>query len=233
VSDINPITVEATILDVEFNPASGWYAVNTDQGKFSTKIAELAQQALDAKGYRGIVQGGEKVTTKPAPDGSGMRTYRDRYFNAFTPTAAGPGNGGYTLPQQQAPPPPAATGFAQTPAGVPTPAPTPAAPAAAGFSPPTAQERSKTNREDAWRMALTSGSERAVQTLPLLAKEQQTFDNQKAIALAWAKWIFFTPVPVEIAGTQVMPHALPQEDLAAAGVGYESPPAPSDDDIPF
>jgi hypothetical protein len=220
-SDISPITVEATIQDVEYNQASGWYAVVTDQGKFSTKIAEVAQRALDAKGYRGLIQGGEKVTTKPAPDGSGMRTYRDRYFNDFTPTALG-GNGGFTQP---AAPPPAATGFAQTPAAQ---TPLPGLDPAKDFT-PASNERAKTPRDDAWRMALTSGSERAVQTLPMLAVEHQTFDSQKAIALAWAKWIFFTPVPVEIAGTQVMPNAQPQIEPVAG----ESPPPHTDDDIPY
>lgn len=222
-SDITPITVEATIQDVEYNQQSGWYAVITDQGKFSTKIAELAQQALDAKGYRGIIQGGEKVTTKPARDGSGMRTYVDRYFNQFTPG----GNGGAFLQPQMpaqggAPPPPAATGFAQAPAGQMQ---MPTTPPPKDFT-PASNERAKTPREDAWRMALTSGSERAVQTLPLLQQDQQSFDVQKAIALAWAKWIFFTPVPMEIAGTQVMPNTQHDE-------GYESAPAHTDDDIPF
>ena len=221
-SDISPITVEATIQDVEYNQASGWYAVITDQGKFSTKIAELAQRALDAKGYRGIIQGGEKVTTKPAPDGSGMRTYRDRYFNDFTPQQVG-ANGGFTPAGSPPPaPPPPATGFAQVPAGQTRLDP------AKDFTPASAQERSKTNREDAWRMALTSGSERAVQTLPHLAIEHQTFDAQKSIALAWAKWIFFTPVPMEIAGTQVMPNPQPPYD----DPGPQTPP-PGDSDIPF
>jgi hypothetical protein len=66
-------------------------------------------------------------------------------------------------------------------------------PAAHGFS---AGERGygwKTDPDDAWRMALTSGSERAVQTLPHMPETQRDFETQKRIAIAWAKFIYFTP----------------------------------------
>lgn len=55
----------------------------------------------------------------------------------------------------------------------------------------------ETNPVNAWRMALTSGSERAVQTLPLMPTEQRDFETQKQIALAWALWIVNTPQPAE------------------------------------
>ena len=216
------LTVEATIQDVEHDVASGWYKIVTDQGDYSTKIRENAEDALRLRNQRALINYTERVVTKPAADGSGMRTYRNRYFSraSAAPNGGAPAGSGFTT-----------TGGQQT-----------ALDPAEGFTPPSG-ERSKTNREDAWRMAMTSGSERAVQTLPMLAKEQQSFESQKAIALAWAKWIFFTPVPIEVAGTAVMPHTLPTIQpevetqlaaLAGAGAGgYEEAPPHGDDDIPF
>ena len=71
----------------------------------------------------------------------------------------------------------------------------------------------KTQPDDAWRMALTSGTERAVQTLQHMPENQRSFDVQKRIALAWASFIFFTPKPQSfgdaVAGTNDNPDDIP------------------------
>jgi hypothetical protein len=90
------------------------------------------------------------------------------------------------------------------------------------------------NPERSWRICLQTGGKLAVATLPLLQKDQQTFDNQKAIALAWGKFFFFTPVPHEIAGVAVMPQRLPAEEgVPAFAGGYDTPPPHTDTDIPY
>ena len=102
----------------------------------------------------------------------------------------------------------------------------------------------KTAPEDAWRMALTSGSERAVQTLPLLPDGQRDFDSQKTIAIAWARFIFFTQMPDAPAQQMMLPpdpESRPPGDeyqpfAGAENVLREIPETmtpPPDDDIPF
>ena len=89
------------------------------------------------------------------------------------------------------------------------------------------------NPERSWRICLQTGGKLAVATLPLMPNEQRSFDTQKQIALAWAKFFHFTPVPHLIAGTQVVPPSPEVEEPVAVGGGYDSPPAPTDDDIPY
>lgn len=81
----------------------------------------------------------------------------------------------------------------------------------------------RTHPESAWRMALTSGSERAVQTLPLMPSEQRDFETQKAIALAWAHFIMDTPQSA----------AAGEVRASTAPGAYDEPPPVEDDDIPF
>lgn len=86
----------------------------------------------------------------------------------------------------------------------------------------------KTDPEDAWRMCLNKGGELAVATLPLMSNEQRSFEVQKQIAIAWAKFFLFTPLPR-------------LEELAFGGgngfnAGSANPdqsPPHGDDDIPF
>jgi hypothetical protein len=91
----------------------------------------------------------------------------------------------------------------------------------------------KTDPGDAWRMCLNKGGELAVGTMPMMPVEQRDFDTQKRIAIAWARFFFFTPPPSADE---------PAFASTAAGHGpgayqepdsYETPPPPSDDDIPF
>jgi hypothetical protein len=196
-------TAEVTIQRVTQNFDTGWYTVETDQGKYATKIAELASEAKSLEGKHVLLDYDEQVVNKPAPDGSGMRTYRNRYYNRASEAPAT--NGPAVIEQVSS---------------------------------------RRTPREDAWRMCLGVGAKCAVDTLALMPNEQRTFDIQKTIALAWAKFLFFTPMP-DAMGASAPP--TPEEAYRPfAGVGaehpgaydepgggYERPPAPGDQDIPF
>ena len=82
-----------------------------------------------------------------------------------------------------------------------------------------------------WSISLGVGIKAAVATLPFFPEEQRTFELQKQVALGWARFHFFSP----------MPSALPENvvPLAGVAVGAHDPgpdpgfPAPTDDDIPF
>jgi hypothetical protein len=101
------------------------------------------------------------------------------------------------------------------------------------------------NPEKTWRIALQVGGHLAVDTLPLLPNEQRTFEAQKQIALAWAKFFYFTPVPPAMVGSQMpppSPQAAYRNEPAAVGGGYsepshpgayDEPPPHTDDDIPY
>lgn len=86
----------------------------------------------------------------------------------------------------------------------------------------------KTDPNDAWRMCLNKGGELAVMTLPLMPDDQRSFEIQKQIATAWAKFFYFTPLPAEGVNT------------AAAALGFGDAPQPdftssaaAPDDIPY
>lgn len=90
----------------------------------------------------------------------------------------------------------------------------------------------KTDPDDAWRMCLNKGGELAVSTMPLMPVEQRDFETQKRLAVAWARFFFYTPLPTDA-------------DFATAAAGTsrstEAPGAynepdfgqPAEDDIPF
>jgi hypothetical protein len=91
----------------------------------------------------------------------------------------------------------------------------------------------------AWRICLQTGAKVAIQTLPHLAPEQRTFENQKQIAYAWALFFMDTKQGDAHATPPSTPATVQQ---SARGVGWEptgdpgreyEPPPPTDDDIPF
>jgi hypothetical protein len=97
----------------------------------------------------------------------------------------------------------------------------------------TAETTRKTAPTDAWRMCLNKGGELAVLTMPLMPVEQRDFDTQKRIAVAWARFFFFSPVP-----SADQPSGLGETPSGARrgaynDDSYELPPPPQDDDIPF
>lgn len=74
--------------------------------------------------------------------------------------------------------------------------------------------------KEAWRIALSVGSERAVQTLPLMAEDQRDFETQWRLAYEWASRIFLTPPPE------------PRKNGAGTPAD-EYGPVNIDDDVPF
>jgi hypothetical protein len=177
-------TIEATIDKVEQDIDTGWFTVVTDQGKFSTKIREKADEAVGLRGSRVLLRYSEQVKTK---DG---RTYRNRYYEDASEVPSA--NGGFTETSSR-----------------------------------------KTPKEDAWRMSLSVGAKCAVDTLPLMPSEQRTFDTQKQVALAWAKFLFFTPMP-EMPTAQLRVVEPTREPVVyGAYTEPEAPPPHGDDDIPY
>lgn len=85
--------------------------------------------------------------------------------------------------------------------------------------------------EEAWRIALAVGTERALMLAPHLPQEQADFDFIWALSYEFALRIFLTPVP--------KPDALSEQRLAGVGGrapgAYDDPTEPrgDDDDIPF
>lgn len=84
----------------------------------------------------------------------------------------------------------------------------------------------KLDPKEAWRIALSVGSERAVQTLPLMDENQRDFETQWRLAYEWASRIFLTPPPEPRSngGVGGAPAAAPTDEYG---------PLPNEDDIPF
>jgi hypothetical protein len=201
--------IETTIQDVEHDQSTGWYTILTSDGKFSTKHREPASDALRLRGKLVLLDYNEQVVNKPAPDGSGMRTYRNRYFNRAGELPAPSANdGGFTMTGEQ-------TATGDTP-------------------------RMREDPERSWRICLQTGGKLALATLPLMPNEQRTFETQKQIALAWAKFFYFTPPPsaAELLGPRPPTPQQAYGDVPAfAGGGYEAGGHESEssqsDDIPW
>lgn len=109
---------------------------------------------------------------------------------------------------------------------------TPAAAEAGGSSDDGIERVGGTQRKldpkEAWRIALSVGSERAVQTLPLMDENQRDFETQWRLAYEWASRIFLTPPPE--------PRANGGAASSAGGSSYgpDDSYAPiTDEDIPF
>jgi len=210
--------IEVTIQTVEFDQNSGWYTVLTDKGKYTTKVKSLAEEALSYVGHYVLLKFKEKTTTKPAPDGDGYRTYVDKYFNGAIESGMAPPPGeGFKI-----------VGAAQA-----------AQAAQGGFSPPSEPRSSGGGRppEDKWRVTLLSGAKLAVATLPLLPETQQTPEHQQRIALWWARWAWFQPMPgADVPRVRDFNDAPPPTPEALATIGAAPPdmsePLP-EDDIPW
>jgi len=82
--------------------------------------------------------------------------------------------------------------------------------------------------KERWSISLGVGIKAAVATLPYFPDDQRTFELQKQVALGWARFHFFTPMPereMAFAGGATTPGAYDDP-------GSELPP-PADDDIPY
>lgn len=166
--------LEAQIVGVVEKP-SGWTRIETDSRPqfLDTKREDLIAEArqLMREGVVAIIEYTERDGRNINPN-TGL-PYKDRYYEGAR--TASNGRQRDAEPEHREPEP------EQRREREPEPRAT-----AYGY---------RTHPESAWRMALTSGSERAVQTLPLMPTEERTFEVQKQIALAWAIWITNTPQP--------------------------------------
>jgi hypothetical protein len=198
-------SIQAHITKVEKEIDSEWGTIYTDHGsvkKLTTKLADKLTEAAEFKrsGSLASIEYTEKSRTVDTE--GGPRTYRNYYFEraaAATNGAAPAAESGIDI-----------VGGPAAPAGGP-------------------QGGRKTDPDDAWRMAITSGSERAVQTLPLMPIEQRDFETQKTIAKAWAEFIFFTTRP----SAPTSHAAQPVNTGPGAYHEPDGPPARGDDDIPY
>lgn len=82
----------------------------------------------------------------------------------------------------------------------------------------------KTDPQDAWRMSLAKAGELAVSTLPLMPEEQRSFEVQKQIALAWARFFYYTPPPRPELPENVS-EMRPSDDFPREWGSEERPPA--------
>jgi hypothetical protein len=209
-------TLEAQIVGVT-EKAYGWTRIETDSRPqfLDTKREDLIEEArqLMREGSINILRYSERDGKNTNPNTG--KPYIDRYYEGAVT------NGGEARPE------PRDEQRRPEPAEQRRPEPERESKPAYGY---------RTWPDDAWRMALTSGSERAVQTLPLMPKGQQDFETQKAIALAWADFIYTTPRtrPRTAPATPAHdPDSEPTPEYFSPTPDYDNPPPHSDDDIPF
>jgi hypothetical protein len=92
---------------------------------------------------------------------------------------------------------------------------------------PSGEHNRATDPGDAWRICLSVGSERAVQSLQYLPPGQQDFPYQWALAYEWAARIYTTPPPNP---DELEPISVGGQ---SAGAYHDPTEPPGDDDIPF
>lgn len=169
-------TVEAVITKVERDSRNPeWVkiwtdheSIGTEKDPMSTKDPKRAQEAM------GLFMSGERrlinYTSNPKTSEHG-HTWQNAYFNGTADLPSTP------LPEAA---PPALE--------IPTPSVT------AEVNIPTATPASSDSKD--WQIAKSVAAKLVIDTLPLLEKdEQNNFYSQSTRALAWAKWIYTTPLP--------------------------------------
>ena len=212
----NQLVAEVTINDVEHDLARGWFRVKTDKGRFDTKIPEKAQEALSLRGKTVRIFYTEQPSQNVNPH-TGQPYAPNRYYERADEVLPSQIGDGFAMPQTP-------SQFTQPQAPQPTHVPP-------QFSTPTAAGE---DPRRAWRILLQTGAKLAVETMPLMPNEQRSFDVQKQIAMAWAKWFWVTPPPATDSMGDDPPtpqRAYDEQPIPAiAGTGYATPPDP---DIPF
>lgn len=209
--------VRARIDRVEGPNENGFYRIALSEGPFDrldTKDMARAREAAALRGQFAEIDYSENPQTKWSDKLGRNVTYPNRYYDSARASTQQDSSGSWS-PNEPA------HSFDGPAATAPV------------FDEAAPRERSKTNAEDAWRMALSTGAKLAVDTVPMLPEDQRSFKFQKDIALAWARFIAFTPPPDS--------GQLQREVVAAfSGFGagdYEQQAAmgapPRDDDIPF
>ena len=186
-------TMVGKILEVEQQEGSDWTDIKTDNPDIPVLRTRMAGKAREAGSLK---LSGEVVviryTHKPRTDANGRVWDNYYYESAATAPPEAVVNGG------------GGDGITRK-----------AAPqgAAAGR---------KTDPEDAWRMAKSTGAKLAVETLPGL--DDKTWRTQTDLALAWATWIMTTKQP-QAAQQAVVGQAAPPPQ--------QGPGAYSDEDFEF
>jgi hypothetical protein len=207
------LTAMVTIDKVEHDVGTGWYRIHVhkdDGSKFrlDTKFEDKAQEAAALMGQPNVRVWYTERPSQNINQRTGQPYPPDRWYGRAEFGAPAPtGNGGIQTIGAEV-----QQQVAQIPAAAPR-----------GEDP-----------ERNWRICLQTGGKLAVATMPLMPNEQRSFDVQKQIATAWAKFFFFTPVPVWGASSEpASPQVAYENEPAAVGGGYDAPPPPSDDDIPY
>lgn len=169
---------EATIQRVDFDQRTGWYTIHTDQGEFSTKFPEPAQEAQNYVGQRVSLV----YQLSEARQGRNGQWYQSRYLRRINAAYAQPQS---TQAQQQLPQPFPGTSIAQ-------PQIPPQPQAQIPQSPSTDEREMRIMRQTAGKLAVT--------TMTLVPSEERTFANQLIIAEAWLRYFIHgksedTPAP--------------------------------------
>jgi hypothetical protein len=203
-------TMVGKILEVEQQEGSDWTDIKTDNPdipKLRTKMAGKAREAgqLKLSGEVAVI----RYTHKPRTDANG-RVWDNYYYEsaATAPPDAVTNGGGDGITRTAPPPQQRGDGITHSAGGT----------------------RSKTDPEDAWRMAKSTGAKLAVDTLPQL--DDRTWRSQTDLALAWAVWIYTTAMPQT--GQQAVvgqaepptqgPGAYGDADFEFGDPGSEAPP---------
>ena len=103
------------------------------------------------------------------------------------------------------------------------------------------QTSRKTDPGDAWRITLAAAAKLAIATVGALPEAARTekvvldFELQQRIALAWAKFLYFS-TPPDPSKTNLGDGGYVERARAAQETSrgaYDEPPPPTDDDIPY
>src|SRR5215471_12283675 len=206
-------TIEARITKVEHDVGTGWYSILTDHGevkKLQTKMIAKAEEAAGLKGEVALIEYSAKDSQNTNPHTG--KPYRNIYYERARTAPSGNG----------------ASGGIDTVGGE----------TASGIEQAPERPLRKMDPSEAWRICLGTGAKLALMTLPMMPTEQRTFEVQKQIALAWAMWIFSTPLEGASAydggpGTNTSGRSPGAYSEPEPGGGHEQAPPPSDEDIPF
>ena len=196
----------ARIDRVEGPNDNGWYRIHCSEGphdSYDTKDLNRAKEAAALRGRFAEIDFSENPVTKFNEKLGRSVTYPNRYYEHAIDSARQDSFGGGGI----------------DPVG--------GANGSTAIDTPKGEERGygwKTNPDDAWRMALSTGAKMAIETLPMLPEGQRSFEHQQKIALAWARFIFFTAPPTTSEIMNQVEDSF-REPAFASG--------PADDDIPF
>jgi len=207
-------TAPTRIKQVTLDPTTGWGRVIDEEGKrYDTKKRDKLEQAAELKNSGGLVVIEFNVRDSQNTNPHTGQPYKNYYYeNALPSNGSQP-----TIP---------------------------------GVDVEQPRQRATEDPRVAWRICLSAGAKLALATLPMLPTDERSFEYQKQMARAWAEYFFFssppeTPALVDGSGVAASlarareAQAAFQAPAGAGGPGaysepsFDSPPPPTDDDIPF